>query len=179
MSTSTSDGWDYGDDNSNDDNDDEDHPLKGVVFNYYFLFLALLAVLIAAGLWWLRLNKNRKKQQMRLSGQNALARDLEGWPSARRFLHGRLGRNQNPIQSRTQTRREEGLDENGEAPPPYQPKTEVAVSHEPVAEGEHTSTIAIPLRTLQRNSNEQMRPPVYTSADSAEGDAQNRPLPPP
>ncbi|OAL53673.1 hypothetical protein IQ07DRAFT_596696 [Pyrenochaeta sp. DS3sAY3a] len=51
---------------------------KESVFNYYFLFLALFGVLVAALLWWLHRRRKQRKQLMRLGGQEALARDLEG-----------------------------------------------------------------------------------------------------
>jgi hypothetical protein len=53
---------------------------------------------------------------MRSHGQHALARDVEGWRS--RFGVGRAGRSSSALHD---TGREEGLDERGEAPPPYVP----------------------------------------------------------
>lgn len=46
--------------------------------------------------------RRQRQAHNRFGGQSALARDLETWPGARR-----------------PPRREEGLDERGEAPPPY------------------------------------------------------------
>lgn len=122
------------------------------VFNYYFLFLALFAVLIATLLWWLHLRRKRQKQQRRLSGQHALARDVEGWAGARRFMHGRYGR----FHTSTRVRHIEGLDEHGEAPPPYQPKDEVTVEAR-----QDVSGLAVPLRTMARIGHD--RPPGYTT----------------
>jgi hypothetical protein len=53
---------------------------------------------------------------MRSNGRHALARDVEGWRSL--FGVGRIGGSSNDIHS---TGIEEGLDERGEAPPPYAP----------------------------------------------------------
>lgn len=47
----------------------------------------------------------------RSTGQTALARDLEGWPGSRTRAGARWGT--------TASEREEGLNERGEAPPPY------------------------------------------------------------
>ncbi|KAH7396920.1 hypothetical protein DE146DRAFT_58468 [Phaeosphaeria sp. MPI-PUGE-AT-0046c] len=122
------------------------------VINYYFLFLALFGVLIAAMLWWLHLRRKRQKQQQRLSGHHALARDVEGWAGARRFLHGRYGRNDDPARARL----DEGLDDNGETPPPYRPKDEVTVETR-----QDISGIAVPLRTLARGGQDRTQPPEY------------------
>ncbi|KAI4951829.1 hypothetical protein J4E86_007245 [Alternaria arbusti] len=46
--------------------------------------------------------------------------------------------------------RRKGLDERGEAPPPYQPKSEVS-----------STTIAIPLRILPADGSERSLPPQY------------------
>ncbi|KAH7082949.1 hypothetical protein BKA63DRAFT_140260 [Paraphoma chrysanthemicola] len=117
------------------------------VFNYYFLFLIVFAVLIAALLWWLHKQRKRRKEQLRLSGHNALSQDLEGWVGARRFMHGRYGGNQAAFR-----RREEGLDEHGEAPPPYQSKNEVSVSHDTTPAAPTSTEPAVPLRVLTREA---------------------------
>jgi cbb3-type cytochrome oxidase subunit 3 len=132
------------------------HVHNGTVFNYYFLFLAALCVLLVALLWWVHRQRKRRKQQLHLNGQHALARDLEGWAGARRFMHGRHGQYLTPAH----TRREEGLDEHGDAPPPYQPKSDVTVEtvQDPGRE------IAIPLQALLQNEHDRARPPGYTVA---------------
>lgn len=130
----------------------------GFVFNYYFLFLAVGALFVFGLLWWLQRNKKRRKQQTRMSGQQALARDLEGWAGTRRFMHGRYGRNQTVAHVRVG----DGLDENGEAPPPYQPKigsreTSIAAR----ASQDAVSDLSIPLRARSRDETERTRPPAY------------------
>lgn len=75
---------------------------------------------------------------LRTTGQTALARDLEGWPGAR----SRRGT--------ASSDRQEGLDERGEAPPPYAHKMpEEAVLREGGERG-------VPLREL-----EERKPPDY------------------
>jgi hypothetical protein len=120
-------------------------------FNYYFLFLAIGAVIVAISLCWRHRRKEARKQQLRLGGHQALERDIEGWAGNRRFMHGRYGQNQASARSRNGA---EGLNENGEAPPPYEPKNEGMVMVEP----------AVPLRTLSRNEGERIQPPGYNAA---------------
>jgi hypothetical protein len=127
----------------------------GTVFNYYFLFLAAFGVSLAAALWWLHQKRKRRKQQLRLSGQRALARDLEGWAGTRRLMHGRYGRHY----ASAHTMRVEGLDEHGEAPPPYHPKHNVTIRAVP----DPGNDVAIPLRTLKREDSDRRQPPEYSS----------------
>jgi hypothetical protein len=110
------------------------------VFNYYFLFLAALALLVIGLVWYFHLQRARQRHAQRVSGQHALARDLEGWAGARRSAgNGR--------------RREEGLDEDGEAPPPYQGKSEVEMG---------AGEVAVPLGVVVRDGNGEVRPPGYS-----------------
>jgi hypothetical protein len=110
------------------------------VFNYYFLFLAALALLVIGLVWYFHLQRARQRHAQRVSGQHALARDLEGWAGARRSVgNGR--------------RREEGLDEDGEAPPPYQGKSEVEMG---------TGEVVVPLGVVVRDRNGEVRPPGYS-----------------
>ncbi|KAH7093343.1 hypothetical protein FB567DRAFT_173053 [Paraphoma chrysanthemicola] len=141
------------------------------VFNYYFLFLITFAVLIAALLWWLHKQRKRRKEQMRLSGHNALSRDLEGWVGARRFMHGRYRGNQAAFR-----RREEGLDEHGEAPPPYQSKNEVSVSHDPTPAAPTSNDPIVPLRVLTREG-VGGAPPGYDATNLQDEDTGARPSP--
>lgn len=128
------------------------------VFNYYFLFLALFGVLVAVLLWWIHREKKRRKELTRLSGQNALARDLEGWTNTRRFMHGRYNRNHRTAFIRG----EEGFDEHGEAPPPYQPKSDMTKAQESSqAAQDAAGLLTIPLGALPRDEIERARPPAY------------------
>ena len=135
------------------------------VFNYYFLFLAVFGVLVAVFLWWLHRRRRKRKEQMRLSGQNALARDMEGWINTRRWFHGAW----RPNQTATFIRREEGLNEDGEAPPPYQPKGTATVTQS--ASQDPTAELPTPLRTLSREgiTMSNIRLPEYRDAMNRAG----------
>ncbi|KAF1845035.1 uncharacterized protein K460DRAFT_354894 [Cucurbitaria berberidis CBS 394.84] len=137
--------------------DDDTHD----VFNYYFLFLVVFGVLVAILLWWLHRQKQRRTELARLSGQHALARDMEGWAGTRRFMHGRHARNHQAAF----IRRQEGLDEHGEAPPPYQPKSESTGAQRPAEAAQVAAgRISIPLGTVSRYEIEGARPPAYHDA---------------
>ncbi|KAI4908413.1 hypothetical protein J4E90_009038 [Alternaria incomplexa] len=112
--------------------------------NYYFL-LIILAVLILVTAWLIHSRNVRRRALSSQNGQQASARDVEAWPGTRRLLHGRYGATNSVLLRPT-----EGLDEHGEAPPPYQPKSEVS-----------STTIAIPLRVLSANESERSLPPQY------------------
>ena len=112
--------------------------------NYYFL-LIILAVLILVAAWLIHSRNVRRRALSRQNGQQASARDVEAWPGTRRLLHGRYGATNSVLLRPT-----EGLDEHGEAPPPYQAKSEVS-----------STTIAIPLRILSADGSERSLPPQY------------------
>lgn len=125
------------------------------IFHYYWLILALFGAFFAIFLWWTNRRRRRRKEQLRRSGHDALARDMEGWVNAWRWFNGTW----RPYQTRTLSRREEGLNEHGEAPPPYQPKDDVAVTEGTL----HNSVVnlPIPLRALSRDEVDVGRPPEY------------------
>jgi hypothetical protein len=122
---------------------------------YYFLIAALLGVLAIALSWWARIRQRRRKEQMGLGRQHALERDMEGWINTRRWSPGIRRHNQ----TAAFIRREEGLNEHGEAPPPYEPKADVTVAQAARELQEPVEGLAIPLRTLSRDGVEQSRPP--------------------
>lgn len=114
-------------------------------FRYWYFLLTVLAVLIVVAIWLIHRRKVRHLTIRRQNGQQALARDGEAWPGTRRLLHGRYGATNSVLLRPT-----EGLDERGEAPPPYQPKSEVS-----------STTIAVPLQILPANESERSLPPQY------------------
>jgi hypothetical protein len=138
-------------DSNSDDTDDQ----RTGLLNFYFVFLALFILLLVIGVYFIHKRKRARKMAFRNSGQNALARDLDGWTSSRRWMHGHRRE-----ESRV-PRREEGLNEYGEAPPPYIHPAKAAEEHRMDVGG---SQIQIPLRTLSVHEYERPatgKPPGY------------------
>jgi hypothetical protein len=101
--------------NDDDNNDDvSDH-----VFNYYFLIIAAVAIVVAIIAMSIKSQKRRKRALLRSRSQRALARDVEGF--RQRFGIGRTGVLFHGTHTRTRSAAVEGLDDRGEAPPPYVP----------------------------------------------------------
>ena len=120
------------------------------VLNYYFLLLAVLVILILV--IWFAIHRRRRKRALHFhhSRQAALAQDVQGWGGRSRFGPGRW---RNP--GTADPRPEDGLDDRGEAPPPYMPKEPEAAHTAREGEGGRQS---IELRDLSR---EEMKPPEY------------------
>jgi hypothetical protein len=110
------------------------------VFNYYFLFLALLVAIVALLLWYIHRHRKRGQEQVRLRGRHALVQDVE---------QAVLRRNQLPFV--------EGLNESGEAPPPYKPKDDKTT----IVEATENDGITIPPRVLSRDGTERVYLPDY------------------
>lgn len=110
-------------------------PQSSTVLNYYFLLIAIFVIIVIIVYYSVVRRRRQRQAHNRSNGQSALARDLETWPGPRRRL-----------------RREEGLDERGEAPPPYVPKElEVAVLRGEAVE-------------LGRRGRQERKPPDYQEA---------------
>ena len=91
-------------------------PSNSNLLNYYFLLLAIFIIVFVLVYYVLARRRKQKIAHLRSRGQNALAQDLVGWPGTRRWVVGSWsGRYR-------ENGREEGLNEQGEAPPPYMPK---------------------------------------------------------
>jgi hypothetical protein len=118
------------------------------VFNYYFLFLALLVAVVAVLLWYIHRHRKRGQEQVRLRGRHALVHDVE---------QAILRRNQPPFV--------EGLNESGEAPPPYKPKD----NKKTIIEAAGNNGITIPPRVLSRDGTEHVRLPGYAELIRANG----------
>ncbi|KAL5399416.1 hypothetical protein PMIN06_001409 [Paraphaeosphaeria minitans] len=138
---------------------------KESALRYYWLILAIFGVVVALFLWWINRRRIKRKERMRLSGRNALARDMEGWVNTRRWYHGAW----RPNETRAFTGREEGLNEHGEAPPPYRPKSDVTVTQDPA------TGLSLPLRTLSRQQVDAGRPPEYHETLNRHSDDAARP----
>ncbi|KUJ18424.1 uncharacterized protein LY89DRAFT_684330 [Mollisia scopiformis] len=98
-----------------DPDDVQDH-----VFNYYFLIIAIVAVLFCLCILYVGRRKKRKAALLRSQSQRALATDVAGF---RARFGNRTGRTNAGSYGggRPRLDRLEGLDERGEAPPPYVP----------------------------------------------------------
>lgn len=92
-------------------------PSNSSLLNYYFLLLAVFIFIFVIVYYILVRRRKQKIAHLRFTGQNALAQDLEGWPGTRRWMGGSRG-----ARPREHRREEDGLNEQGEAPPPYMPK---------------------------------------------------------
>ncbi|QDS67881.1 hypothetical protein FKW77_008042 [Venturia effusa] len=145
------------------DQDDDDDSHSGLL-NYYFVFLALFICLLVIGVYFIHKRKRAQKQASRNSGENALARDLDGWTSGpRRWI---VGHRREESRNTRSGREEEGLDEFGEAPPPYIQATKTVDNRETEVEGSQ-SEVQIPLDTLSRHDDERpatVKPPGYVEA---------------
>jgi len=160
--------------NPDPDTSDTQDQRNSSLLNYYFVFLALFVILLIGGIYFIHKRKRAMKAQARNSGQNALRRDLDGWDNARRWVHGgwRVG------PSSGTARREEGLNEYGEAPPPYEPPPPNIRPQSRQSECRDEHGIAMPMRTLSRDDREasapgtadgDVRPPSYPGAQWPNG----------
>ncbi|SLM36266.1 hypothetical protein LPUS_00568 [Lasallia pustulata] len=122
------------------------------ILNYYFLLLAIFIVVIALGYCILIRRRKRKVARSRSTGQNALAQDLEGWAGTRRWGHNRWRSS-----GVHEPRAEEGLDDRGEAPPPYMPG-EPSPVHLDAGNSSSGYNAPIPLQTMERDA---AKPPDY------------------
>lgn len=130
--------------NSDSDSD------RSSIYNYYYIFIALFLIAVVAGLYFVRRRRHAKRAGRRHLRQTALARDLDGWSGPRRWLYGNWR-----TDHVAQLRREEGLDESGNAPPPYQPGAVGSAGR-----GDLHAPVAIPLRTFSR-THLGTKPPDY------------------
>ncbi|KAF2137237.1 uncharacterized protein K452DRAFT_302151 [Aplosporella prunicola CBS 121167] len=161
---------------------DGDVPRSGVI-NLYFLFIGVVVILLLIALYLLHRRKKKRKEILQATGQAHLARDLDGWANTRRWIHG----NRAPLPELAHPP-VEGLNEHGEAPPPYQPAPGPApeVAESPVimaggTEMHQTPTtaatpdwtgnpagLAIPMRTITRDT-QVSKPPDYDEALEGHG----------
>lgn len=112
------------------------------VLNFYFLLLIILVIILALAWWTVARQRRKRISHMRNNQRSILARDLEVWPGRR--VGGGAWRFNG-----AEPREHDGLDERGEAPPPYikQP--------DPV---HHTNGPATELHDLSRA---EVKPPDY------------------
>ncbi|KAI9753343.1 MAG: Protein kinase [Chaenotheca gracillima] len=145
-----------------------DQQRNGSIVNLYFLILAGAILLAFLAYWVVHRRKKEKQARSRNTGQRALARDIEGWVGQRRWRQGHRWAGTDPG-----PRMEEGLDERGEAPPPYQPPADASSTTELNPQSNRntsgqavpTDGLSIPLSTFAQPG----RVPQY-------GDGQSIPL---
>ena len=147
----------------------EDAPsIEHISFNYYLLFLGVPVTLVA--LVCFHIYRHRATQ--RQNGQQTEARYVGEWPRIRSLVRGTYGINDSVVSRQPEglnehvpnvdVHVEDGPNENGEAPPPYQPKVE-----------ETEAVVAISLQALQmdetvrREAVGEHMPPQYTAAERA------------
>lgn len=148
------------------DNDDES---GGGMINYYFVFLIFIFCIIAIVVF---MSFRRRRRQRLYMLQNphhqhhvGARGQAGGWATWERM--------QRPYwQERwhgAQASREEGLNEHGEAPPPYVPKRQSQ-------EGQQGSGPTVPMQTLSRdNAGLNNKPPDYAQASVQDDDDYMRP----
>ncbi|KAI4106747.1 MAG: hypothetical protein LQ339_002939 [Xanthoria mediterranea] len=145
-------------DTSNPDGEGSHH---NNILNYYFLLLALIIILL--GILYLTFARRQRQRlaQHRQNSQRALARDLERWGGGGPFGPGRFRMPRNTHRVRpSRPRTEEGLNESGEAPPPYISK-EPEPAHLGRGMGQGAS---IPLHHLDTMDH---KPPDYDEGSSS------------
>ena len=127
-----------------DDNDPDDDTNRAVL-NYYFLLLVIFIAIIVVAYACVLRRRRRKVARLQGNRQDALTQDLEGWNGGRRWGHGRW---------RSEPR-VEGLNERGEAPPPYAPERPAATHGE---DGGIERERPIPLQDIQKPPDYQESP---------------------
>lgn len=135
------------------------------LLNYYFLLLALFIVAVLLVFWSFSRKRRAKQARQHVSQQDALATDLRAW---RRISGRSRGRYWSSVAGNRDSRMhdEEGLNERGEAPPPY------IKEPDRVRVREDRGGIELQNWETNRSRNEQTatgKPPDYMVRDRAEG----------
>lgn len=165
------------------------------VFNYYFLLIAIFVAILLLAFVFAGKRRKRKTLALLTSRQEALRRDIESWPGrtrppvntlrgshASRFAGGiRNWGARNGHDAVGVTRHDEGLDESGEAPPPYNPvdKPPSIATGNRMGRGatDEDGGVAVPLRTMSRNNG--AHPPGYMEIVSNHGSDESDTIPRP
>ncbi|KAI4125569.1 MAG: hypothetical protein LQ338_004173 [Usnochroma carphineum] len=139
----------------------DDETSQNGILNYYFLLLALLIIVVGIIYLFFMKRQRQKLADRRRNGQRALARDLERWGGGGPWSPPRF---RMPRSSPRQPRREEGLDESGEAPPPYVPKEPEPAYTAGAQRDGLGSGHDIPLQDMERSD---QKPPDYDEGPSS------------
>lgn len=124
--------------------DDPGYVSSHDVVNSYFLLLVIFVAIIIIACCFVLRRRRRKVARLQGNRQVSLAQGLQAWTGGRRWVHTRW---------RSEPR-VEGLDERGEAPPPYMPERP-AETH--AASGSRATEGPIPLQDIHK-------PPEYEEA---------------
>ena len=152
-------------------NDNHESDSSGLV-QYYFVFFALLVCIVGLAIFFMVRRRHQRMSRMRNGREEALQQDLtvtrygvrwDGAGNRRRYWQGRW--------RSAEASREEGLNEHGEAPPPYLPKRRSEEAQR--SEGEESGEPAVPLQTLSRDA-AGLKPPDYSEVYQEEVDPHGR-----
>lgn len=127
--------------------------------NYYFVFLALIVCFAGLAAFFMYKRKKKYGTIMRQSREGALPRDLNTWDpirARRRYWQGRW--------RSAEHSREEGLNEFGEAPPPYVPKSREEEGGQQNGNGANELP-AVPMQALSREQ-AGLKPPDYAETQA-------------
>lgn len=141
---------------TNDNNDNRD---VGGLVNYYFVFLALFVLIACMGAFFMYRRKKKAMMMYRNGQSDALQQDVHLWdPTRARRRYWQGSRWRSADETDHASGRDEGLNENGEAPPPYMPKggNDEEANHHRAEEG-----VAVPMQTLSREQAGLGKPPGY------------------
>lgn len=104
---------------STSSNPSDDDGWFGDMSSYYYIFIAVFVLACIVALYF----SHKRRRARRLRRQNgvhsALLQDAAGWPNNRRWIHGNLPPETTRDGRGLEVERNEGLDERGQAPPPY------------------------------------------------------------
>ncbi|EUC50011.1 hypothetical protein COCMIDRAFT_83029 [Bipolaris oryzae ATCC 44560] len=133
---------------------EDETPHEVSAFKYYFLLIGVLVVMVAFLLWYLNRRTKHRREFFGQDSEQPPARDIQTWSQPRRFMYGIYEASNSFL-----SRQSEGPDQNGDAPPPYQPKSRAP-----------TIDVEIPLPTLSRSLSQRSQhsqPPHYPSSTGA------------
>ncbi|MDI1485513.1 MAG: hypothetical protein OHK93_000651 [Ramalina farinacea] len=150
---------------SNHSSGDGDDGHNDGLLNYYFLLLALFIVAVLLVFWSFSRKRRAKQARQHVSQQDALATDLRAWRRISGRSRGRYWGNEAGNRN-SRLDDEEGLNERGEAPPPYIKEPDRARVRE------ERGGIELQSWETNRPRNEQTatgKPPDYTEPDRREG----------
>ncbi|KAI9738172.1 MAG: hypothetical protein M1834_008670 [Cirrosporium novae-zelandiae] len=159
-STPTSHSSDPGDNPASELDDPETRTTTTIV-NYYFLLLFLLIAILLATYFYLRRRRHLKIERSQSIRHTALLQDVQNRPPPT-YGNGHRWRWMNLVRRN----REEGLNERGEAPPPYTPpRTPAEPERAYTRDGQASlaNSEVIPLRILDMDIT---KPPDYREAIS-------------